>query len=75
VTFTLTGFSTVKRDIRVSVGGTAEQNAQLKISQMAEEITVQGEAPWWTRPETRSAPRTTRSGSVTRLSVASASST
>jgi len=45
VTFSLTGFATVKRDVRVSVGNTAEENTQLKISQLAEEITVQGEAP------------------------------
>ncbi|HUK35921.1 MAG TPA: carboxypeptidase regulatory-like domain-containing protein, partial [Vicinamibacterales bacterium] len=46
VTFTLTGFSTVKRDgIGVLANFTAAVNAELKVGAVAETITVTGESP------------------------------
>jgi hypothetical protein len=46
VTFTLTGFSTVRREgIEISAGFTAPVNASLKVGAVAETITVTGEAP------------------------------
>src|SRR6185295_10975170 len=46
VSFTLQGFSTVRREkIPVPLGGTVEINAQLKVSTLQETITVTGEAP------------------------------
>src|SRR6185436_945730 len=45
VTFTLAGFSTLRRSgLRVPVGATVEENVSLKVSQMAEEVTVSGES-------------------------------
>jgi TonB dependent receptor/Carboxypeptidase regulatory-like domain len=45
VSFTMQGFRTVTRpDIRVPLGATVEENASLKISQLAEEVTVTGES-------------------------------
>ena len=44
VSFSLTGFSTLHRSgLRVPVGSTVEANVSLKVSQMAEEVTVTGE--------------------------------
>jgi hypothetical protein len=46
VTFSLTGFSNVRREgLEVSVGVTAQVNAELKVGGVAETITVTGEAP------------------------------
>jgi hypothetical protein len=46
VTFTLTGFSTVRREgIEISAGFVAPVNASLKVGAVAETITVTGEAP------------------------------
>ena len=46
LTFTMSGFSTVnKPDVSVSLGGTSQQDVSLKLSQMAEEITITGESP------------------------------
>jgi hypothetical protein len=46
VTFTLTGFSTVKReDIAVSGSGTTTADATLRVGAVAETITVTGETP------------------------------
>ena len=46
VTFTLAGFSTVKREaIDVSINFTAAVNAELKVGAVAETITVTGETP------------------------------
>jgi Carboxypeptidase regulatory-like domain len=46
VTFTLTGFSTVKREgIQVNVNFTATVNADLKVGTVTETITVTGETP------------------------------
>ena len=46
VTFTLTGFSTVKReDIELTGAFTATVNADLKVGTVAETITVSGETP------------------------------
>src|SRR5437764_11378119 len=46
VTFTLTGFSTVKREgIEVTASFTASVNADLKVGAVAETITVTGETP------------------------------
>jgi hypothetical protein len=46
VTFTLPGFSTVKRDgIDLSAGFTASVNAELRVGALAETITVSGQAP------------------------------
>jgi hypothetical protein len=46
VSFTLTGFSTVKREgIEVAVNFTANVNAELKVGAVAETITVTGETP------------------------------
>ena len=46
VTFTLTGFSTVRREgIEISAGFTAPVNASLKVGAVSETITVTGEAP------------------------------
>src|SRR5262249_585937 len=43
--FTMQGFRTVNRpDIRLPLGSTVEENASLKLSQLAEEVTVTGEA-------------------------------
>ncbi len=45
LSFALSGFSTLTREgVRVSLGSTSEENAALKLSQLAEEITVSGEA-------------------------------
>jgi len=45
ISFALGGFSTLnKKGIRVSLGGSSEENATLKVSQMSDEITVTGEA-------------------------------
>ena len=46
VTFTLTGFSTVRREgIEVTVNFAASVNADLKVGAVAETITVTGETP------------------------------
>ena len=46
LTFTLTGFSTVKREgIELSGSGTAQINADMKVGALAETITVTGETP------------------------------
>src|SRR5262252_1434144 len=46
VTFTLTGFSTVKREgIELTAAFTANVNADMKVGQVAETITVSGESP------------------------------
>ena len=46
VTFTLTGFSTVRREgIEISAGFTAPVNASLKVGAVSETVTVTGEAP------------------------------
>src|SRR5438552_2048184 len=46
VTFSLTGFSTVKREgVELSGGGTFQINADLKVGAIAETITVTGETP------------------------------
>jgi hypothetical protein len=46
LTFTLSGFSTITRQqIPVGVGQTVEINAQMKVSSLAETITVTGESP------------------------------
>jgi len=46
VTFTLTGFSTVRREgIEISTGFTAPVNASLKVGAVSETITVSGQAP------------------------------
>jgi carboxypeptidase family protein len=44
VSYVLSGFGTVNRgDVKIGLGGTAEENIALKLSQLAEEITVTGE--------------------------------
>src|SRR5205823_11901386 len=46
VTFSLTGFSTVKREgVELTGGGTFQINADLKVGTLAETITVTGETP------------------------------
>jgi len=46
VTFSLTGFSNVRREgLEVSVGVTAQVNADMKVGAVAETITVTGETP------------------------------
>src|SRR5436190_10362381 len=46
VTFTLTGFSTVKREgIELTTAFTANVNAELKVGAVSETITVTGESP------------------------------
>lgn len=46
LTYELSGFSTLRREeIVVALGGTTELNIQLKVSQVAETITVTGESP------------------------------
>jgi carboxypeptidase family protein len=46
VTFSLTGFSNVRREgLEVSIGVTAQANADLKVGAVAETITVTGETP------------------------------
>ena len=46
MTFTLPGFTTVRRDgIELTVGFTAAVNAELKIGNVAETVTVQGATP------------------------------
>src|SRR6187549_3273381 len=46
VTFTLPGFSTVRRDaIELTVGFTAAVNAELKVGNVSETVTVQGATP------------------------------
>jgi len=46
ITFTLTGFSTVKREgVEVSVGAVTTVNADLKVGTLSETITVTGETP------------------------------
>ena len=46
VTFTLPGFSTLKRDgLELTAGFTATVNADLKVGEVAETITVSGETP------------------------------
>src|SRR2546423_3205976 len=46
VTFSLTGFSNVRREgLEVSIGVTAQVNADLKVGAVAETITVTGETP------------------------------
>jgi outer membrane receptor protein involved in Fe transport len=46
ITFTLSGFSTLNRQgVRVGVGATQEVNVALKLSQLAEEVTIVGESP------------------------------
>ena len=45
LSFALSGFGTLTREgVRVSLGSTSEENSALKLSQLAEEITVRGEA-------------------------------
>ena len=45
LTFTMSGFATLRSEkVRASVGGTTEEDATLKLSQLAEEITVTGES-------------------------------
>jgi Carboxypeptidase regulatory-like domain/TonB dependent receptor-like, beta-barrel len=44
--YAISGFTTVTRpSVKVDLGGTVEENIALKVSQMAEEVTVTGEAP------------------------------
>ena len=44
--FSLSGFSTLRRQgVKLSVGATEEVSAELKVSQLAEEITVVGDTP------------------------------
>jgi hypothetical protein len=44
--FSLAGFTTLNRQgLKVSVGGTLEENVSLKVGGMAEELTVEGESP------------------------------
>jgi outer membrane receptor protein involved in Fe transport len=46
LTFTLSGFRTVtNKGLRVGVGATVEENANLAVSQLAEELTITAEAP------------------------------
>src|SRR5437016_5888071 len=46
VTFTLPGFATVKRDgVELSAGFTATVNADLRVGQLEETITVSGQTP------------------------------
>ena len=46
VTFSLTGFSNVRREgLEVSIGVTAQANADMKVGAVAETITVTGETP------------------------------
>src|SRR5256712_7331072 len=46
VGFTLTGFSTVKRDrVEVTAGNTVPISAELKVGEVAETVTVAGESP------------------------------
>src|SRR5919201_3365059 len=46
VTFTLPGFSTLKREgLELTAGFTATVNADLKVGELAETITVSGETP------------------------------
>ena len=46
LTFSLSGFTTLNRQaLRVSLGGTVEENAALKVGAMQEELTVVGESP------------------------------
>jgi hypothetical protein len=46
LSFTLQGFTTINREqIPLAVGGTEEVNVQLKVSAIAESITVTGESP------------------------------
>src|SRR5689334_17079285 len=46
VTFTLTGFNTVKREgVELAGGGTFQINADLKVGSLEETITVTGETP------------------------------
>jgi Carboxypeptidase regulatory-like domain len=46
VTFSITGFSTVKREgVELSGGGTFQINADMKVGALAETITVTGETP------------------------------
>src|SRR5262245_22877570 len=46
VTFSLTGFSNVRREgLEVSIGVTAQANADMKVGAVAETITVSGETP------------------------------
>ena len=46
VIFTMSGFSTMKRDgVKVPLGGTVEENVGMKVSSLSDEITVSGEAP------------------------------
>src|SRR5260221_5463244 len=46
VTFSLTGFSTVKRDqIELTANFTASVNAELKVGALAETVTVSGQSP------------------------------
>lgn len=46
VTYEIAGFGTLTRkEVRVSLGATTADNASLKVKQMAEELTVSGEAP------------------------------
>jgi outer membrane receptor protein involved in Fe transport len=45
LTFSLSGFATLNRPgVKVSVGGTNEENVALKVRQLGEEVTVAGEA-------------------------------
>src|SRR6185295_2436297 len=45
LTFSMNGFTTLNRPgLKVQVGGTAEENAALKVGAMAEELTVSGES-------------------------------
>ncbi len=45
LSFALGGFATLnRRGVRVSVGGSTEEDASLKVSQLSEELTVTGEA-------------------------------
>ncbi len=46
LTYTMSGFATQNRvGVKVSLGETLSENASLKVSQIAEEVTVIGEAP------------------------------
>ena len=43
LTFSMSGFTTLNRPgLKIQVGGTAEENASLKVGAMAEELTVTG---------------------------------
>ena len=49
MTFTLSGFTTVRREgIELTAAAVANINADLRVGTLEETITVSGEAPSWT---------------------------